>query len=402
FSLVWRRGIVVVVRGLLDTLKGEIWKPEWWIKNFGDELVQVLDCKRKGDLVGEWPLKDFYRAFDGDDEYSSLFEESDGWEKRLKRIKRSILKLKDWPPTEGFEERLPDHFRNFMEALPFHDYTSRGGKYNLANQLPEEFVPPDLGPKMYCAYGSSDREGGVGTTNLHCDMADAVNIMAYASKTFLAENDISVPGIWSARVAVKPADSGEPSEGGPKKAAAAVWDIYPPTALENLREYIRAGKGSQWGDPIHNQDRFLTEPDRRKIHAQFGANGMCYRIYQNPGDAVFVPAGSAHQVCNYANAIKVAMDFVSPERVEFCQRMTADFRKLPSEHLRNRDLLQIDNILLWTFAGKGAMREKEKPAKKPPAAASRSKKKKDAKQAAEQPSAASPAPAKRARTRHKV
>ncbi|KAJ1943512.1 hypothetical protein FBU59_002888, partial [Linderina macrospora] len=242
FSYVWKRGIVVVVRGLLDKLKREIWKPEWWIKNFGDELVQILDCKQMGVPVGEWPLKDFYRAFDGDgDEYRSHFEESDTWKERSALIKSHILKLKDWPPTEGFEERLPDHFSHFMEALPFQDFTSRAGKYNLANRLPAAFIPPDLGPKMYCAYGSSDSKGGVGTTNLHCDMADAVNIMAYASKKFLAENQIGVPGIWVPDENDTSSTSGEAAvssgfdDGGSKVAAAAVWDIYPPAAVENLR-----------------------------------------------------------------------------------------------------------------------------------------------------------------------
>jgi len=42
-----------------------------------------------------------------------------------------------------------------MGALPLPDYTSRTGKYNIAAHLPEFFVRPDLGPKMYIAYGQS-------------------------------------------------------------------------------------------------------------------------------------------------------------------------------------------------------------------------------------------------------
>ncbi|KAJ1904205.1 hypothetical protein LPJ71_004922, partial [Coemansia sp. S17] len=44
FSCLWRRGVVVVVRGLLPVLNSEIWQPEWWIKNFGSEIVGILDC----------------------------------------------------------------------------------------------------------------------------------------------------------------------------------------------------------------------------------------------------------------------------------------------------------------------------------------------------------------------
>lgn len=40
-----------------------------------------------------------------------------------------------------------------MNALPLPDYTQREGKFNLAASLPNFFVKPDLGPKMYNAYG---------------------------------------------------------------------------------------------------------------------------------------------------------------------------------------------------------------------------------------------------------
>lgn len=49
---------------------------------------------------------------------------------------------------------------------------------NLASFLPDHFLKPELGPKMYIAYGSalySDK----GSTNLHIDMSDAVNCLVY-------------------------------------------------------------------------------------------------------------------------------------------------------------------------------------------------------------------------------
>ena len=55
---------------------------------------------------------------------------------------------------------------------------------NLAKYFPSQFVPPDLGPKMYNAYGRHAAWQGMdpntkkgGHTNLHCDVADAVNVM---------------------------------------------------------------------------------------------------------------------------------------------------------------------------------------------------------------------------------
>lgn len=87
-----------------------------------------------------------------------------------------ILKLKDWPPTEDFSEVLPGRFQDLMNGLPLPEYTHRNGIYNMASRLPDFFVKPDLGPKMYNAYGSAlyPREG---TTNLHLDVSDAVNTM---------------------------------------------------------------------------------------------------------------------------------------------------------------------------------------------------------------------------------
>lgn len=65
----------------------------------------------------------------------------------------AMLKLKDWPPGDDFREILPRRFKDLMKALPLPHYTHRDGTHNLASRLPECFVKPDLGPKMYIAYG---------------------------------------------------------------------------------------------------------------------------------------------------------------------------------------------------------------------------------------------------------
>ncbi|KAJ2910916.1 hypothetical protein GGI21_000378 [Coemansia aciculifera] len=368
FSYLWQQGRVIVVRGLLDDLDSKIWKPEWWIENFGDEEVSILDCAQDAKPVGggNWPLRNFYRLFDGSDKYAEHFTAPDTgpdqWEEHRACVRDGILKLKDWPPTEDFEKRLPSHFLNFMASLPFKDYTQRKGKFNLVNRLPAKFVPPDLGPKMYCAFGSNDGEGGVGTTNLHCDMADAVNIMAYAPPEFLEEHNIEVPGIWT-RGDSNPRSNIAPSPSSQLTAVgAATWDIYPPEAIGHLREYIGilrekpytaecAGSvAAEFGDAIHSQETYLTRPQRQQFFEAY--NHQCYRVYQIPGDAVFVPAGCAHQVCNNTSAVKVAMDFVSPERVKYSRQLTEDFRQLDSKHPRSNDLLQLGCILFWAFAGK--------------------------------------------------
>lgn len=64
-----------------------------------------------------------------------------------------LLKLKDWPPGDDFSDLLPQRFTDLMQALPLPEYTHRVGILNLASRLPDFLVRPDLGPKMYNAYG---------------------------------------------------------------------------------------------------------------------------------------------------------------------------------------------------------------------------------------------------------
>ena len=102
-----------------------------------------------------------------------------------------------------------------MQALPLPEYTRRAGQRNLASYLPAYTLPPDLGPKvrvrvrvrvrvgvrdkvrvrvsltltltltpdlgpkMYVAYGSLLTPQRDGTTCLHMDMADAVNVLVH-------------------------------------------------------------------------------------------------------------------------------------------------------------------------------------------------------------------------------
>ncbi|CAG8817182.1 34251_t:CDS:1, partial [Racocetra persica] len=85
----------------------------------------------------------------------------------------------------------------------------------------------------------------------------------------------------------------------------------------------------------------------KRLLKEYGIKGV--RIYQNPGDIVFVPAGCAHQVCNYTSCIKVALDFVSPEGVERSYKITRQFRRLMPGHKRKEDILQLSNILFHTW-----------------------------------------------------
>lgn len=80
-----------------------------------------------------------------------------------------------------------------MSVLPLSEYTQRSGRLNLASRLPECFVRPDLGPKMYNAYGSA-MHPNKGTTNLHLDISDAVNVMVYVGIPKDGDNEEHIKG----------------------------------------------------------------------------------------------------------------------------------------------------------------------------------------------------------------
>jgi lysine-specific demethylase 3 len=242
---------------------------------------------------------------------------------------------------------------------------------------------------MYNAYGSNDGEGGAGTTNLHLDMADAVNIMIYASyldnlpieqqEQLLykksqplddnRENDSSGTSrtTYSITATIAANGSNQPTpvenrarypvdnryeftERPPGIAAAAVWDIFPLADLPKLRAFlatIARERNIPIDDPVHDQTFYLDHGMRERLLREYGVRG--WRIFQNPGDAVFVPAGCAHQVCNYASCIKVAMDFVSPENISRCAQLTQEFRRLGENHRRKQDILQLNTILYSTW-----------------------------------------------------
>lgn len=120
-------------------------------------------------------------------------------------------------------------------------------------------------------------------------------------------------------------------------------------------------------DPIHDQSWYLDQVLRRRLYEEYGVQG--WSIVQFLGDAVFIPAGAPHQVrhtnntLNYStfvglfssnifvnlppqvhnlySCIKVAEDFVSPEHVRHCFRLTQEFRHLSTTHTNHEDKLQV-------------------------------------------------------------
>ncbi|CAB1325222.1 unnamed protein product [Coregonus sp. 'balchen'] len=310
FRECWKQGQPVLVSGIHKRLKGTLWRPEAFSEEFGDQDVDLVNCRNCAII--------------------------------------SDVKLKDWPPGEDFRDMMPTRFDDLMDNLPLPEYTKRDGRLNLASRLPNFFVRPDLGPKMYNAYGLMETEDrSVGTTNLHLDVSDAVNVMVYVGipegegdhvkevMTTIEEGDVDE--ITKRRVYEA------------KEKPGALWHIYSAKDAEKIRELLRK-VGEEQGqenppdhDPIHDQSWYLDGVLRRRLYEEYGVQG--WAIVQFLGDAVFIPAGAPHQVHNLYSCIKVAEDFVSPEHVRHCFRLTQEFRHLSTTHSNHEDKLQVKNII---------------------------------------------------------
>ncbi|VDP88977.1 unnamed protein product [Echinostoma caproni] len=130
----------------------------------------------------------------------------------------------------------------------------------------------------------------------------------------------------------------------------ALWHIFLPEDMPALREFLiqiteeESGAPLEPGsDPIHDQLFYLDQPLLDRLYACMGV--LPCTIVQFRGDAVFIPAGAAHQVRNLNSCIKAAVDFVSPEHLPQCFQLIEEFRRLSSTHQNHEDKLQVKNML---------------------------------------------------------
>eukprot|EP00062_Callorhinchus_milii_P007073 gi/632948309/ref/XP_007889535.1/ PREDICTED: lysine-specific demethylase 3B isoform X1 [Callorhinchus milii] len=344
FRECWKQGQPVLVSGVHKKLNTALWKPEAFSREFGDQEVDLVNCRNCA-IISDVKVRDFW----------------DGFEVISKRLKSEegqpmVLKLKDWPPGEDFRDMMPTRFDDLMNNLPLPEYTKRNGRLNLASRLPNYFVRPDLGPKMYNAYGlitTEDRK--VGTTNLHLDVSDAVNVMVYVGVPIGENNhedDTDVSGVTEVMKTIEEGDVDDVTKKRihkSKEKPGALWHIYAAKDAEKIRELLRKVSEEQGQDnppdhdPIHDQSWYLDQTLRKRLYEEYSVQG--WAIVQFLGDAVFIPAGAPHQVHNLYSCIKVAEDFVSPEHVKHCFRLTQEFRHLSNTHTNHEDKLQVKNII---------------------------------------------------------
>jgi len=309
FAPIWQQGDPIVVTGCLEHFRID-WTPDYFIQNFGDQTCIIIECQEENNM--RVTVRQFFEMFG---RYND---------------RKECWKLKDWPPSTDFRAAFPELYRDFSNAVPVPDYVRRDGVANIGSHFPVNTVAPDLGPKMYNALASTLSEGSKGTTRLHMDMADAVNVMTYAENS---------------------------PDGSP---GCAAWDLFRACDSDKLRHFLNDRFAKQSTDPIHAQNYYLDEQLRKELYDKYQVTS--YRVYQRPGEAVFIPAGCAHQVANLADCIKVAIDFVSVENIGRCESLTKEFRDLNQKLLWKEDVLQLRTMMwfAWLSTGvweKGGSRE---------------------------------------------
>jgi len=323
-----------VIPGVQDKLRRS-WSPRGFLQRFGAEQVQMIDC-RDGKSVHWLTLAHFFAGY------------LQPWTRALcpDTFRRMMLKLKDWPPDQDFQGKMPEYFEDLMQALPVPQYTHRDGVLNLAKYFPRQYVPPDLGPKMYNAYGRHASWRGMdpatkkgGHTNLHCDVSDAVNVMVDVGFDE-GENDSDEE---DEGLLLHDDELGELSS-----QHGAIWDIYRWEDTEAILKLLHAVARERdieiTNNPVHDQLFYLDDTLRKRLRDQYGVRG--WRFVQRHGDAIFIPAGCPHQVRNLSSCVKVALDFVSPENAHRCVQLTDQFAKLPRGHHLSEDKLQVKTMLL--------------------------------------------------------
>ncbi|GJN27459.1 hypothetical protein PR202_gb15487 [Eleusine coracana subsp. coracana] len=260
----------------------------------------------------------------------------------------------------------------------------KSGPLNLAVKLPKNVKKPDLGPKTYIAYGVAQELGiGDSVTQLHCDMSDAVNILTHTEELHLKVKRVAaiekkkdslrnMQGKTAGKtnmsiskkdeqgeidISLEPKASKDLLVEGNQSGGGALWDIFRREDVTKLKEYLMKHAEEfrhcnyepvkQVSHPIHDQSFYLTKEHKINLKEEYGIEPWTFE--QKLGEAVFIPAGCPHQVRNLKSSVKVALDFVSPENVQECIRLTKEFRLLPTDHRVNEDKLEVKKIALYAL-----------------------------------------------------
>ncbi|XP_026641631.1 probable JmjC domain-containing histone demethylation protein 2C isoform X3 [Microtus ochrogaster] len=294
FKECWKQGQPAVVSGVHKKMNMSLWKAESVSLDFGDHQADLLNCKDS--IISNANVKEFW----------------DGFEEISKRQKNKsgetvVLKLKDCPSGEDFKTMMPARYEDFLRSLPLPEYCSPEGKFNLASHLPGFFVRPDLGPRLCSAYGvAAAKDHDIGTTNLHVEASDVVNILVYVG---VAKGN----GVLSKAGILKKFEEEELDDVLRKRLKdsselpGALWHIYAGKDLDTIREFLQKISKEQGlevlpeHDPIRDQSWYVNRKLRQRLLEEHGVRACT--LIQFLGDAIVLPAGTLHQELSISSIV---------------------------------------------------------------------------------------------------
>ncbi|KAM9325387.1 putative JmjC domain-containing histone demethylation protein 2C [Gastrophryne carolinensis] len=331
----WKQGKTVLVSGNHKKINSNLWKSEAISHDFGDHQGDLLNCKEG--IVSSGNVKEFWDGF-----------EDVSKRQKLKSGETILLKMKDQPSGEDFRNMMLARHEDFFRILPIPEYLNPEGRFNLASHMPAFFVRPDLGPRMCSAYGViATKDQDTGTTNLHIEVSDMVNILVY------------VGAVKGNAAATKPAvlkkfeeeDLDEAIKKRLKDAnelPGSLWHVYETKDADKIREFLHKAAKEQCleilpdHDPIRDQNWYLSKKLRQSLLEDYGVKS--HALIQFLGDAIILPAGAIYQVQNFHSCVQVTQDFVSPEHLVHSFHLTQELRHSKDE-INFDDKLQVKNIL---------------------------------------------------------
>ncbi|KAJ2006285.1 hypothetical protein H4R26_001471 [Coemansia thaxteri] len=407
FSKLWYEKYVVVVTGLLAENSQHMWGPGSLRKALGAICVPIYDMESKLAPMHNWKLCEFLKHFE-DSAAHSLARDSETDCKSGSSLARLCAVVKSMPTasegapypvkvtdkhaaaeskpkrgrakakapavpkvdrqkpaaesskapnsannsalTQAQSRALEQTLTNAAALLPIPEYTSPNGQLNLISRLPTQYKKPELGPELQLAYGA---QGEGGREGMRREAADIVNLMLYAGtegQSPLPKKSVSTRGSTKGGRRKK-----QEKEVDSTESRVTEWDIYPPKTIDNLSDYFGLDDSEASGSHVtsggaRTQLPFMDDSSCDDFFRAYEDNSMCCRIYQKPGDAVFVPHGSVFQRRSFANTISVQSKFVSPESIGDT-RQTSSIQ-IATKRLRRKEyLLPVMDVLWWTWMG---------------------------------------------------
>ncbi|KAG6778660.1 hypothetical protein POTOM_015000 [Populus tomentosa] len=173
FQKHWGRGQPVIVRNVLQSTSDLSWDPMVMFCNYlknnaaRSQNGQATDCLDWFEVeIGVKQM--FMGSFKG-------LTNGNIWHEKLK--------LKGWLSSNLFQEHFPAHYTDILQALPLPEYMDPiSGVLNIAAELPQETLKPDLGPCLYISYGSGESLAQADSvTKLRYNSYDVVNILAHTT-----------------------------------------------------------------------------------------------------------------------------------------------------------------------------------------------------------------------------